>query len=108
MTNSRWFALGFGLGALAVILMLAASKAAHAQKQCGPHALVVASLNGKYQEGQRAAGLINEKAMMEIFVSAKGTWTLIVTNDRGMTCVLAAGEAWEDSPPSDFKPGNGI
>jgi hypothetical protein len=68
------------------------------QSQCGPHEEVVKVLNAKYQESQRAVGLINEKAMMEVFISAQGTWTMVVTNEAGMTCILAAGEAWDEKP----------
>ena len=28
----------------------------------------------------------------------QGTWTMVVTNDAGMSCVLAAGEAWDEMP----------
>lgn len=69
-----------------------------AQAQCGPHEQVVKVLNAKYQENQRALGLINEKAMMEVFISSAGTWTMVVTNEAGLSCVLAAGEAWDEKP----------
>ena len=59
---------------------------------------MVKALNAKYQESQRALGLINDKAMMEVYISAKGTWTMVVTNDQDMSCVLAAGEAWDEKP----------
>jgi hypothetical protein len=71
---------------------------AHAQSQCAPRPEVVKVLGGKYQESQRVMGLINEKAMMEIYVSPKGSWTMVVTNERGVSCVLADGEAWDEKP----------
>ena len=69
-----------------------------AQSQCAPHEEVVKVLNAKFQESQRAVGLINEKAMMEVFISTQGTWTMVVTNESGMSCVMAAGEAWDEKP----------
>ncbi|MFZ5677418.1 MAG: hypothetical protein ACOZAM_31025 [Pseudomonadota bacterium] len=71
---------------------------ADAQSQCAPRTEVVKVLAAKYQESQRALGLINEKAMMEIYVSPKGTWTMVVTNEQGVSCVLADGEAWDEKP----------
>lgn len=70
----------------------------YAQSQCAPRTEVVKVLAAKYQESQRALGLINEKAMMEIYVSPKGTWTMVVTNEQGVSCVLADGEAWDEKP----------
>ena len=71
---------------------------AQGQQQCGPRDQVVKVLTAKYQENQRALGLINEKAMMEVYISARGTWTMVVTNEAGISCVLAAGEAWDELP----------
>lgn len=65
---------------------------------------MVKVLNAKYQESQRALGLINEKAMMEVYISPAGTWTMVVTNDAGLTCVLAAGEAWDEMPEKALGP----
>jgi len=77
---------------------------AQAQDQCGPREQVVKVLNAKYQESQRALGLINERAMMEVYISPAGTWTMVVTNEAGVTCVLAAGEAWDELPTKALGP----
>ncbi|WP_119390297.1 hypothetical protein [Taklimakanibacter lacteus] len=74
--------------------------AVEAQTQnCAPHDEVIKVLNAKYQERQRAVGLINEKAMMEVYISTNGTWTMVVTNEAGLTCIMAAGEAWDETVP---------
>jgi hypothetical protein len=77
---------------------------AETQQQCGPRDEVVKVLNAKYQESQRALGLINEKAMMEVYISAQGTWTMVVTNDQGLSCVIAAGESWDEMPAKVLGP----
>jgi hypothetical protein len=33
-----------------------------------------------------------------VFVSKKGTWTLVMTNARGISCVIGAGDSWENAP----------
>lgn len=81
--------------AIAIVLLAVASHLASAQEQnCGPRAQVVSVLNGKYQEFRRAVGLISEKVAIELFVSKRGTWTLLSTNNVSIACVMAAGEAW--------------
>jgi hypothetical protein len=69
-----------------------------AQGRCGPHGEIVKVLNGKYQEYRHALGLINEKAVLEVYISRKGTWTMLVTDRSGITCILAAGDAWDEAP----------
>lgn len=83
---------------------LSAMASAQTQQQCGPRDEVVKVLNAKYQENQRALGLINEKAMMEVYISPAGTWTMVVTNEAGLSCVLAAGEAWDEMPAKAMGP----
>lgn len=31
---------------------------------------------------------------MEVFVAEKGTWTIVITDLTGTSCIVAAGEAW--------------
>jgi hypothetical protein len=95
------------LAGLAMLCLVAMGTFAHAQERpCAPHDDIVEMLVGKYQEGKRAMGLINQKAMMEAYVSDKGTWTFLITDTRGMTCVLAAGDSWEYVTEA-FKKGQG-
>lgn len=99
----RVFIRRFGLVALSGAMVLSAAafpvrEPAAAGGNCGRHDLIVAMLGGKYQEGRRAIGLISGRAVLEIYVSPHGTWTVLATNPAGMSCVMAAGEAWEDAP----------
>ncbi len=44
-------------------------------------------------------GLTQEgKAMFELFTSEIGTWTLIVTDTEGNSCIIANGEGWFELP----------
>ena len=89
---------GFACALMIGTLITGLASSAEAQGRCGPHDEIVNVLNGKYQESRRALGLINEKAVMEVYISRKGTWTMLVTDQRGLTCILAAGDAWEEAP----------
>lgn len=94
----------FNVFACAMLMGALPLSSALAQVQCAPRMDVVKVLAAKYQESQRALGLINEKAMMEIYTSAKGTWTLVVTHDNGLACVVASGEAWDERPVTAMGP----
>lgn len=67
--------------------------------RCGPRAEIVKVLAEKYHELPRIAGAIEGLAMMEAYVSERGTWTIVVTNSAGLTCLMAAGHAWDELPP---------
>ena len=72
---------------------------AHALGPCGIREAIVKSLHDKFQESGRAIGVAGELAIMEVFVSKAGTWTILVTDTMGRACVIAAGSAYEELPP---------
>lgn len=76
-------------------LALSAITANAQQSQCAPHADLVKGLADQYKEIPVARGLINEKLMMEKFASVAGTWTDVVTNEKGLSCITASGESFE-------------
>lgn len=53
-------------------------------------------LGQEFREEPKAVGLIDENTILEIFTSPAGTWTVIATDTEGVSCVLAAGEGWDD------------
>ena len=75
------------------------STGAHALGSCGKRTAVVKELHDKFKESGRAIGLAGEFAVMEVFVSEAGTWTIIVTDTMGRSCVIAAGSSFEEQPP---------
>ncbi|MER9869071.1 hypothetical protein NKJ35_18155 [Mesorhizobium sp. M0136] len=79
-------------GALAV-----GTNTASAQYQyCVEHGELVAHLSEKFQERQFALGLIGHEAVMEVFVAETGTWSIVVTDIAGRSCIVAAGDNWEN------------
>ena len=70
---------------------------ATADTMCGNRNDIVAKLSQYYQENPEAVGLVNNGAVIEVFVSNVGTWTILATGTDGRSCVLSAGEGW-DSP----------
>lgn len=68
---------------------------AHAQMLCGQHAKIIKNLAEKYQESRVAVG-VTPRGILEVFRSKAGSFTVIYTRTNGVTCLLAAGEGWED------------
>ncbi|MEO5759801.1 MAG: hypothetical protein ABIQ51_23435 [Mesorhizobium sp.] len=70
---------------------------AQAQAVCGGHSDVVARLAQVFQEKQFGYGVVGQAAVIEIYASASGTWTMLITDVKGQSCILAAGEGWEST-----------
>ena len=79
-------------------LLVVAAPATQAQTQnCAPHEVVVAHLAEGYGESRQSIGLAQNNAVVEVFASPEtGTWTITVTQPGGLTCLVAAGEAFQD------------
>lgn len=69
-----------------------------AAMQCANHDNMAKTLTGKFKETRRAMGVVNSTAVMEVFMSPQGTWTVVVTDTRGIACIAASGDEWQDVP----------
>ena len=68
---------------------------AYAQSACFERAALMKHLNGKFSEVPVAAGLAANGSVLEVFSSEEGnTWTIVLTQPNGATCIMASGEAW--------------
>ncbi len=84
---------------IAFLIAVLASMPAAAEPICGKRMEVLSGLNGTYTETPSAMGLSNNGGVVEILTSPKGdTWTIIITMPNGMSCLVAAGENWEETP----------
>lgn len=84
--------------ALAAASLSSTAGEAVAAMQCGKHDDVAKALNAKFKETRRIMGVINARAVMEIFMSQQGTWTMLVTDTNGIACITASGEEWQEVP----------
>ena len=71
---------------------------ARAQGICGSRKAALAYLEARYHERPAALGLAADGRVLELLLSAGGSWTLLLTHPGGPTCVLATGEAWARLP----------
>ena len=74
------------------------SSSAQAQALCDERDAIVASLEKIHSEAPVSMGLGSNGAIIEIFASPTGAFTIIMTRPDGLTCVMTAGELWENLP----------
>ena len=74
---------------------LAPTLASAQENLCGARVDIVAKLNQHFQESLTAVGMVDKNAVLEVFVSGDGTWTIIATGTDGNSCVLSSGEGWQ-------------
>ncbi len=68
------------------------------QNDCYDRALIIQGLEGKFAEKPTSMGLARNGTLIEILISAKGSWTILSTQPGGYSCLVAAGENWVDVP----------
>ena len=83
---------------LAAVTLFSSVGVASAAAPCASRDAVAKSLTTKFNEARRVMGVVNAKAVMEIFMSPQGTWTVLVTDTTGTACVIATGQDWQEVP----------
>src|SRR5262245_26133870 len=84
-------------GALLLAAALAMPSAAIAAPSCAPRTELLKQLSARCSEAPVAVGLASNGAFIELLTSGSGaTWTLIVSQPNGASCLVAAGESWQD------------
>lgn len=83
---------------LAIALSVAAALSpapSQAQQICAERVGILKHLDKNHKEAPQALGVTASGQVVELLVSDKGTWTIIVTAPNGVSCLIAAGESWE-------------
>lgn len=82
-----------------LVLLVASLSAQPAANVCAAREALLTSLSREYSEAPKAVGLANNGSVVELLTSRDGnTWTLLMTRPDGTSCVVAAGEAWDQLP----------
>jgi len=87
---------------LAAITMIATliTTAAGAAQPCASRSDFVAFLKDHFGEVEVGQGLSNRGHLVEVFVSPAGSWTILLSQPDGRSCLVDAGEAWAMVPPA--------
>jgi hypothetical protein len=85
------------IGALLVTVIAVSAKSEQTpQAICDERVKVIFALEKMYAEAPVSMGLTNTGSMIEVFKSSKGSWSIVATQPSGMTCLITAGEHWEN------------
>ncbi|MEM7506861.1 MAG: hypothetical protein AAF415_08940 [Pseudomonadota bacterium] len=102
--HERLFKTTF-LGAAGLAALAFSANAVSAQQMiCGKRDAIIGQLKGKYGETARVMGFSQGTGVVEVYANDEsGSWTILVTNPSGTSCLMAAGEAFEsvDLPVGD-------
>jgi hypothetical protein len=70
--------------------------AAQAQpRTCLPHDSADEKLGSEFGEKVLGRGVSSDGTLVEIFLSSSGTFTVMKTTPKGMSCVVDFGEGWQ-------------
>ena len=86
------------IGAIAFVAALGVQATAFAAPvSCGPRAELLEELAKRFSEAPVAVGLASSGALVEVLTNGSGsTWTIIVSQPNGTSCLVAAGESWQE------------
>nr|WP_072779652.1 hypothetical protein [Marivita hallyeonensis] len=90
---------------LTIGALLTTATLANAQANCAPREQVIERLASAYGETRQSVGLAQNNTVVEVFASTEtGTWTITITNARGLTCLAASGQSYEQLAEALSKP----
>ena len=90
-------ALTAAMGAALLLPFLAIGESQARVRVCAERVKMTKFLTGKYQETPRAVGVSSTgKAVLEIYTSSEGSWTVLLTTAKGVACIMGAGHSWQD------------
>lgn len=88
-------ALTYGAAATLGLVLLAWGLSAPAsQSLCADYQAMADHLGTGYGETLRGQGLAGDAAVVSLFRSEDGTFSILVTGADGATCIIAAGRGW--------------
>jgi len=93
------------LSAVGIASVLLTSTAVAEPLMCTERTALLKELGGKYQEQRTGLGIAaGNQGAMEFYVSAKGTWTILMTLTNGNSCIVAAGHSFQRVPVAALGP----
>ena len=89
---------------LAALAAFFIATSAQAQTVCGDRAKFVSGLESGYGEKPVNLGLASNGNMIEVFASADGTFSIVITRPGGKSCLVAAGDNWASVQAKNLDP----
>ena len=64
----------------------------------GPRAVVLEGMAQAYAEVPNGIGMAANGAVIEILLSPTGSFTILMTQPNGVSCLMMTGDTWENLP----------
>jgi hypothetical protein len=94
-----------GASAVALGMLLAAKAAVAEEPRCTTHDEITRQLEQRYAEVPVSLGLSSAGKLVQVFSTEDGaTWTLVLTQPDGTSCVVGAGRYWQTATPRNLGP----
>ncbi len=85
--------------AVSLGLLLQTAGPVQAQPVCMPRDDLREELQKQFSEAPTAGAIANNGALVQLFANRdRSSWTLVMTRPGGTSCVLVAGEDWNELP----------
>ena len=85
--------------AVALGLLLQTAGPVQAQPVCMPRDDLRGELRKQFAEAPTAGAIANNGALVQLFANRdRSSWTLVMARPGGTSCVLVAGEDWNELP----------
>ena len=68
---------------------------AQGELMCAPRDDVVKQLVAQFSETPVSRGLTGDGMLLEVFASPQGTWTAVLSEPTGVSCLVSGGEGWK-------------
>lgn len=95
----------FAGSAVALGVLLAAKAAVAEEPRCTTHEKITRQLEQRYAEVPVSLGLSSAGKLVQVFSTEDGaTWTLVLTQPDGTSCVVGAGRYWQTATPKPLGP----
>ena len=69
-----------------------------AETICGQRAEILEGLAQTYSEVPNGIGMAANGAVIEVLLSPTGSFTIVMTQPNGISCLMLTGDTWEDLP----------
>lgn len=90
-------AIGLAAAATAAALSVPTLATAATPLYCAARNDVLTKLAGDFHEQPASVALTSDGQLLEVLKSdSKMTWSILITSPNGVSCLVAAGENWQD------------
>ncbi len=85
----------FRIPLMVLTVLIFSISTVQAEQVCMPRKEAVSQLAKQFNEKPIGRGLSDDgNIMVELFTSEKGSWTIVVTNTKNISCLVASGQNW--------------